>query len=221
MVEDEPDIQTVARLALETVGGLEVSVCSSGHEALALLERGSLPDLVLLDVMMPGMDGPTTLTEIHARPALRALPVVFMTARVQRHEVEEYRQLGAIGVVPKPFDPMTLASTLRELWREARARAVQPVPDVPDDFLDEMERLRQMFRDRREDRLDRLDRALLAYHAGQPDELRRTVHTFAGSAGTLGFREIERAAREVEAALEAGDSDLPERLDRLRAVLEA
>src|SRR5688500_11631890 len=120
LVEDEPDIQVIARLALEAVGGFVVGVCSNGREALATLE-GFAPDLVLLDVMMPGMDGPSTLR------ALRSLdmrvPVVFITAKARAHEVAKYKALGAIGVVAKPFDPMELASKVRNLWEEHRASA--------------------------------------------------------------------------------------------------
>lgn len=114
-VEDEPDIQAVARLALEQLGGFIVEVCSSGQEALQKLPQFK-PDLVLLDVMMPGMDGPTTLLALRALPEGADKPVVFMTAKVQPQEVAQYRQLGAVDVIPKPFDPMTLAEKVRAIW---------------------------------------------------------------------------------------------------------
>jgi CheY-like chemotaxis protein len=116
-VEDDRDIQAVARLALEAVGGFTVTVCSSGEEAVEAA-RGVVPDLVLLDVMMPGMNGPETLAALRRIPALVGVPVVFMTAKVQVTEVEHLVSLGALAVVPKPFDPMTLASRLREIWQE-------------------------------------------------------------------------------------------------------
>lgn len=114
-VEDDPDIQLVIRLALETVGRLAVRACASGAEALASAPAFS-PDLVLLDVMMPGMDGPATLAALRSRPELAETPVVFMTAKVQAHEVESYKRLGVAEVITKPFDPMTLAASLREVW---------------------------------------------------------------------------------------------------------
>lgn len=115
-VDDEPDIREVACLSLELDPDFEVRSCGSGAEALALLEQGTwLPDLVLLDVMMPGMDGPTTFGELRARPALAAIPVVFITARTQSYEVERFLKLGAIGVIAKPFDPMELAADARRL----------------------------------------------------------------------------------------------------------
>ena len=113
-VEDDPDIQLVAKMALETVGGFRVLACSSGAEALARCEELA-PDLILLDVMMPGMDGPTTLAALRQIPSLRDVPVVFMTARVQAQEVFNYRQLGAVAVIAKPFDPMTLSDQVQDI----------------------------------------------------------------------------------------------------------
>jgi len=117
LVEDEPDIQAVAKLALEAVGGFSLQVCASGQEALTQAPL-SLPDLILLDVMMPGMDGPTTLKHLRTLEAVRQIPVIFMTAKVQPAEVVYYQEIGAIGVIPKPFDPMTLSDQVRTLWKE-------------------------------------------------------------------------------------------------------
>jgi CheY-like chemotaxis protein len=114
-VEDEPDIQAVARIALETVGGLTTKICSSGEEALAEMALFQ-PDLVLLDVMMPGMDGPGTLAAMRSRPELDQIPVVFITAKVQPTEVTHYKSLGALDVLAKPFDPMKLAAQVRSIW---------------------------------------------------------------------------------------------------------
>ncbi|WP_028573247.1 response regulator [Desulfonatronum lacustre] len=114
-VEDEPDIQAVAQIALEMVGGFTLKVCSSGRDALETV-RTFVPDLILLDVMMPGMDGPTTMGELRKLPDLEHTPVVFMTAKVQPGEVSEYLALGARGVIAKPFDPMKLADEVRAIW---------------------------------------------------------------------------------------------------------
>lgn len=119
LVEDEPDIQEVARLALELVGGFEVTICGSGPEALEVITRAP-PQLVLLDVMLPGMDGPQILAHLRARPESAALPVIFMTAKVQPGEVMRLSELTPLGVIPKPFDPMTLAADIRAIW-ERRA----------------------------------------------------------------------------------------------------
>jgi two-component system, OmpR family, response regulator len=119
-VEDEPDIQAVARMALELVGGFQVLVCGSGEQALREVQTYA-PDLILLDVMMPGMDGPGTLQALRALPDVAAVPVAFMTAKVQPNEVAHYRSLGALDVIAKPFDPMTLSAQVRAIWDRRHA----------------------------------------------------------------------------------------------------
>lgn len=116
-VEDEPDIRAVAKLALEAVGGLQVLVCEGGEQAL---QQGPAfaPQLILLDVMMPGLDGPATLAALRAEPSLASVPVVFMTAKVQPHEVAHFLGLGAVGVIAKPFDPMSLSDKVRGFWQQ-------------------------------------------------------------------------------------------------------
>jgi CheY-like chemotaxis protein len=116
-VEDEPDIQAVARMALETLGGFTLQVCSSGQEAVQTAVEFA-PDLLLLDVMMPGMDGPTTLQELRNLPDLANTPAVFMTAKVQPQEIEQFKSFGALDVIPKPFDPMTLSDQIALVWQQ-------------------------------------------------------------------------------------------------------
>ena len=118
-MEDDPDIQVVATMALESLGGFSVVSCGSGAEALSRFAEIA-PDLVLLDVMMPGMDGPATLQALRQLPA-GDVPVVFMTARVQAHEIARYLEMGAVDVIAKPFDPMTLAETVQAIWRSLRS----------------------------------------------------------------------------------------------------
>ena len=119
MVEDEADIQAIARLSLEVLGQFTVDVCNTGPEALQRAAEFQ-PDLILLDVMMPLMDGPATLRALRAQPETAAIPVIFMTAKVQFHEIAQYTALGAIGVIHKPFDPMTLPTQIREIWNRTQ-----------------------------------------------------------------------------------------------------
>lgn len=116
-VEDEPDIQEVASLALVDLGGFVVEICSSGDEATKKAPAFA-PDLILLDVMMPVMDGPGTLKALRELPQTAATPVIFMTAKVQSHEVARYKALGALDVISKPFDPMTLSETINNIWEK-------------------------------------------------------------------------------------------------------
>jgi len=116
-VEDEPDIAQVARLALETIGGFSIEMCENGQIALDK-GPGFEPDLILMDVMMPEMDGPSALQAMKNMPELKDVPVIFMTAKVQPVEIEEYKALGAVDVIPKPFDPMTLAEQVKQVWAD-------------------------------------------------------------------------------------------------------
>ena len=100
-------------MALELDGDFEVRSCGSGAEGIEEAVRWQ-PDLILLDVMMPGLDGPATLAELQSMPATSAIPVVFITARTQAQDVSRLRSLGAAGVIAKPFDPMALAGQIRE-----------------------------------------------------------------------------------------------------------
>lgn len=113
-VDDEPDIREIAALSLEMDPDITVRSVSSGREALAVLESGVQVDVILLDVMMPELDGPSTLKQLRAIPAHVDTPVIFMTARAQSHELDRFLGLGAIAVISKPFDPMTLGQQLRD-----------------------------------------------------------------------------------------------------------
>jgi CheY-like chemotaxis protein len=110
-VDDEPDIREVVDISLGLNPDFEVRECASGTEAIAAAAEWA-PALILLDVIMPGMDGPTTLAHLRDNPQTSDIPVLFMTARAQTREIEYMISLGAQGVIAKPFDPMTLASVV-------------------------------------------------------------------------------------------------------------
>jgi two-component system, OmpR family, response regulator len=115
-IEDEADIRTVAEMALGSVGGFKVLLCSSGAEAIEKAARFK-PDLMLLDVMMPGMDGPDTLKALRALPGMATVPAVFLTAKALPSEIARYKKLGALDIIAKPFDPMTLADHVKNIWK--------------------------------------------------------------------------------------------------------
>ncbi len=116
-VDDEQAILEVAKMSLEMVGGFQVSTCTSGREAIEYAPEAK-PDMILLDVMMPGMDGPSTFAHLKKIPELKNTPILFVTARVQPKEVANYLALGAIGVIVKPFDPMKMPSDVKMFWNE-------------------------------------------------------------------------------------------------------
>ncbi len=107
-VDDEPDIREIVDASLSLNPDFQVRACASGVDALVTAADWS-PELILLDVMMPKMDGPTTLAELRKDPRTSGIPVLFMTARAQKREIEQFIAMGAQGVISKPFDPMTLA----------------------------------------------------------------------------------------------------------------
>lgn len=113
-VDDEPDIREIAEMSLSLDPEFTVRTAAGGEEALALMREWQ-PDAALLDVMMPEMDGPTLLTKMREVEALASLPVIFVTARAQRSELQNFRLLDAVGVIAKPFDPMTIAAQVRAI----------------------------------------------------------------------------------------------------------
>lgn len=111
LVDDDANIRFVAQMSLEGLTTWNIILAESGEEALTKA-KSDVPDLILLDMMMPGMDGPTTFAKLKEETACAQIPVIFMTAKVQTHEVESYLELGAAGVIAKPFDPMKLADEI-------------------------------------------------------------------------------------------------------------
>lgn len=114
-VEDDPDLRKIVTVSLEARGGFTVRVCDSGEQALEQVGEFQ-PDLIIMDVMMEDMNGPETLGELRKRPGTAAIPVLFMTSRVLPRDVENYKKIGAAGLIRKPFHPLTLADRVKELW---------------------------------------------------------------------------------------------------------
>ena len=118
IVDDDEDIRLVTGLSASRIGKWSVVTAASGEEALDVA-RKERPDLILLDAMMPVLDGSMTMTRLREEPATAEIPVIFLTARVQQHEIDRYLELGALGVIRKPFDAMTLPDEVRRIVREA------------------------------------------------------------------------------------------------------
>jgi CheY-like chemotaxis protein len=118
IIDDEDDIREVAALSLETVAGWEVMVANSGAQGLVRASAYQ-PDAILLDVMMPGMDGPTTFRELRKNPATAHIPVLLLTAKVQASDQRRFADLGVEAVLVKPFDPLTLSVQVAEVlgWK--------------------------------------------------------------------------------------------------------
>ncbi|MBN8831777.1 MAG: response regulator [Sphingomonadales bacterium] len=121
-VDDEADIRTIAELALRLDPDMEVVIAESGEDALKRIGEGRwMPDVALIDMMMPGMSGMELLWLMRQRKDTAAIPVLFVTASARTVEVERYIEAGAVGVIVKPFDPVTLARTVREHYAKLRS----------------------------------------------------------------------------------------------------
>lgn len=115
--EDEPDVQTVVEITIQSMSNYDIKACSNGKKLLDCVEEYN-PDLILLDVMMPEMDGPTTFEHLLSNEKTKDIPVIFMTAKAQTHEVETFKKSGAIGIITKPFDPLLLCSEIEQIWEK-------------------------------------------------------------------------------------------------------
>lgn len=113
-IDDDPDIRSIFAFAFEQEPDMEIRLCASSIDAIACAEAAP-PDIILLDVMMPEMDGPKTFSRLKAIPALGSTPIIFITAKVQKHEIEKLKQLGAAAVIEKPFNPLALPGQIRAL----------------------------------------------------------------------------------------------------------
>jgi CheY-like chemotaxis protein len=214
-VDDEPDIREVVELSLGLDPDLVVRSCASGEEALTVVEDWT-PAIILLDVMMPVMDGATTLGHLQSNPRTAHIPVVFMTARAQSRELDLFRSLGAVGVIPKPFDPLALAASLRTHI----APPVSRLGAMRGEFL----------------RRVGADLIAMAGHwsamadgtdvSSSLAEIRNTAHKLAGAGGIFGFDEIGEAAATLEEAVIRGCDgsgtmgEIRSALDRLAACAE-
>ena len=114
-LEDDPHISEIALIALRDIAGFDVLHCGQGHDAIDAFSDYQ-PDMLLLDVMLPDLDGPQVLEAIRKLNGGASVPAIFMTAKAQKHEQDAYMQQGAISVIVKPFDALTLGETLQSLW---------------------------------------------------------------------------------------------------------
>jgi len=189
-VDDEPDIRDVVELSLGLDAAFTTRNCGSGQEALALAAEWK-PDFILLDVMMPGMDGPATLAQLRSDERTTKIPVIFMTARAQAREVDRFRALGAVGVIAKPFDPMTLAASVRSYIGPPR----DPMEELRAGFLLRVARDAASFSEARQ--------ALRSGEREQDtlDRVKQLAHGLSGAGGIYGFAALSDAAAVLEDAV--------------------
>ena len=202
-VDDDPDICEVVLATLGSIAGLSVHTASSGEQAIDLAYE-LRPDLVLMDLMMPGIDGPSTLKRMRESAVIATIPVIFMTSRGLPQELAYFLELGAIGVIPKPFDPLTLYDELSVLWEQAdiahgitserrglsSARLQSQVASLSGSFLERTRadgiRLREMI-----ERARQGERSVLK-------DIEHVAHSIHGSGAMFGFPPISVLGRVIE-----------------------
>lgn len=200
VIDDDADILAVIRITLQARGGFEVEVCQSGREAPGVARR-FVPDVILLDVMMPGIDGPTTLEALRDDPQTAAMPVVFMTAKAMPHETARYLDLGAAAVIAKPFDQRTLGDELEQIVRRSPSSALEHDDSGQAELLDAYaEALPAKVLEIRE---------LWARVESGPDaeatrSLYLRVHNLAGTAATYGHPMLSDIAKQLEQMIDEG-----------------
>lgn len=207
-VEDEADIQTIVVTVLEAIGGFTVVACSSGPQAIAAAPTANA-DLILLDVMMPGLDGPATLAALRAIPQTAATPVIFMTAKAQASEISEFKRLGALDVITKPFDAMALPEQIGEIWRRSMGASApagaQSLPPASASTQAELQALQKKYAAELTANIARLE-ALCSQIASGADPtaartLHRGLHSLSGSGETFGYKALSERAKSLELAM--------------------
>jgi two-component system, cell cycle response regulator len=200
--DDEPDLRVIVQIALNLSQGLTVQTAESGEQALQLA-RELQPDLLLLDVMMPGLDGPATLQRLRADPAIARIPVIFVTAKATPENVARFRALGASAVIAKPFDPMQLAAQVLSLWQTI---APQPQRGSSDDadqarLREQVARLAGKFLERTKLQaatLSQLSASLQAGDSSGLSSMHEIAHKIHGGGATFNFPAVSACAGEIE-----------------------
>ena len=202
-VDDDPDISEIVKTTLCMMAGLRVSTAASGERAIDLALE-VLPDLVLMDIMMPGLDGPSTLNRMRENRALAHIPVVFMTAKLLPAEVAHFLRLGAIGVIGKPFDPLTLCDELFALWTKAGLeRDVAPArtESSPPQIRAKIASLTDTFLERTAGDVVRLEEMIARIRHGERSllpEVERLAHRIHGAGHMFGFPQVSASGAAIE-----------------------
>jgi two-component system cell cycle response regulator len=227
--DDEPDIRLIVQTALGLAEGLTVHTADSGERALELAHELQ-PDLLMLDVMMPGLDGPGTLKRLRADPGIAQIPVIFVTAKATPEDVLRFRALGALAVIAKPFDPMQLPTQVLALWQAGAAQPQRVISAAADHarLRDHVAQLSGKFLERTAAQaltLRRLFDSLQGGDATYVSAMRDIAHKIHGGGGMFGFPAVSECAGEIErlvqTLLTADPADQPGAQSRTREQLQA
>jgi CheY-like chemotaxis protein len=199
-IDDDPDICVVVQATLCMLAGLDVYTAHSGEAGIDLAYE-KRPDLIVLDVMMPGLDGPATFERIRQSPLIAQIPIIFMTAKVMPSEVAHFLGLGAIGVLSKPFDPLRIGEQLIDIWnQECMTREVTDRRGQAG-VVAHVDALRERFLDRTRadvDRLRHLAQRARAECRTELAEMERVAHSIHGAGQMFGFPAVSTLGGAIE-----------------------
>jgi two-component system OmpR family response regulator len=200
-VDDDPDVCEVVKATLSLIAGLQVYTAGCGEQAIDLAYEFR-PDLVLMDVVMPGLDGPSTLKRMRESAPISEIPVIFLSARVLPETVAQLLELGVIGVIAKPFDPLKLCGELLSLWKHSGAtRAIKRNHAAHFRVQAKISSLTARFIQRTRDDVVRLRSIVESAHRGNQSSLKevhRVAHSIRGAGAMFGFPEVSAAAERIE-----------------------
>ncbi len=218
-VDDDPDICEVVQAALSLTAGLEVHTAGSGGEAIDLAYE-LRPDLILMDVMMPGLDGPSTLISMRDRPLVADIPIVFLTAKVLPAETARFTELGAIGVIGKPFDPMKIGDDICALWhRQSPTREPPRMRPYATEVQCRVDKLALRYLERTRADIVRLKEAIDHARRGNRAAFREIAiigHSIGGAGVMFGFPSVGAVGVAIERLAEAVNGSH----DSRRSILE-
>ena len=204
-VDDDKDICEIVRVALSVIAGLDVETVHSGQIAIDFARRRR-PDLVLMDTMMPGLDGPATLLRMRETPGIADLPVIFLTARVMPAEVSTMFSLGAIGVIAKPFDPLTLGSNILAIWgRPDAAQTILSKPARREEGGPPVDMLTRTFLERAQGDVEQIRILVEGAREGKYSilaEAVRLAHSIHGAAAMFGYPGVSACSGILERLVE-------------------
>jgi two-component system, OmpR family, response regulator len=200
-VDDDPDICEVVQSTLRLIAGLSVHIAGSGEQAIDLAYE-LRPDLVLMDVVMPGLDGPSTLKRMREHALLENIPVIFLTAKILPAEIAQLLELGALGVIGKPFDPLKLCDDLFAIWNNTvAAYAISGSRATQSEVPNQTGSLTGSFLQRTSNDVVRLEAIVeLARHGDRSvlREVERIAHSIYGAGAMFGFPDISAAGGAIE-----------------------
>lgn len=196
-VDDDSDILELEKIALETFGKFKVILSHSGKDMLQRVE-GISPDLILMDMVMPEMDGFSALKELRKNPALDATPVIFMTALAQTQDIEKYKAVGAAGVIIKPFDLATFLAQVGNLCKETKLKKIEPKWHKSDAY----QTLHASYLLRLKKSAEAIDEILTQRTGVDLPRIRSLAHGLSGTGAAFGFKDVSNAGEKLEDFLE-------------------